>query len=126
MSAQPDENTLLDVRQVTPNTIPVLAEITKYTEAELYREYLKAVNLRTSCWVLVNNPMYTNHRQLEAAAALAMGKCFYEAIYDEDKERHVWTCMVHGEVSRHHRSNDPRVVNLTGSRAPCLKLDPKG
>lgn len=126
MSAQPDENTLLDVRQVTPNTIPHLAEITKYNEAELYREYTKAVAMRTSCWILIGNPMWTNHRQLEAAAALAMGKCFYDAVYDHDEERHMWRCMVHGEVSRHHHTNDPRIANLTGSRAPCLALDPLG
>lgn len=125
MSAQPDENTLLDVRQVTPNTIPALAEITKYTEAELYREYVSAVHQKTTCWVLVSG-IYTTARQLEAAAALAMGRCFYDAVYDHEEERHMWRCMVHGEVSRHHHTNDPRIANLTGSRAPCLALDPLG
>lgn len=123
MSAQPDENTLLDVRQVTPNTIPSIASQTSHTEEYLMREYQKAVSLGTTCWVLMSNPMYTNARQLEAAAAYAMGKCYYELIND-DTMGWTWTCVVHGRPSRHHHAKDHTQANLSGSRASCLRMDP--
>lgn len=109
MSVQPDLP-LPDVRQITPNSIPQLARISGRTEEELRRQYDDAVRQRTSAWILLSNPANTSARQLEIAAAYAMGKCFYMKRAAGD---HI--CVIHNQRSRHN-------VDET-SRLPCLGLE---
>jgi len=110
MSVQPDSEGRPVVRQITPNSIPEISRITGKTEKELWKEYKDAVKQRTSAWILLSNPFNSYGKQLEIAAAYAMGKCFYQK-----REAGDYVCVIHNQRSRHP-------VDET-SRHPCLGLE---
>lgn len=108
--ANPDPSEELDVRPVTPNTIPEISRLTGYSEAYLRKEYDKSVQRGDNALMVLISAL-SRAAAMDAAAAYANSRCYYF-----QRNSGEWICMIHNQNSRF------RIAG--GSRLPCRGVLP--
>lgn len=116
-----DPNQPLDVRVITPNTIPELAKTTRWSEQELWKEYRRSVQHGTAVMILVT-PIEDVWERAAVAAAFAKDECYYEMSRAEPYLDE-WVCVVHQRPSRHHVAKNVRRPCLGKENNPQAERD---
>lgn len=98
----------LDIRVVTANTIPRIAEITGRDEGDLWDAYAKAVDEGTSLHIFINHQGFANGETI--ANSWRKGECFYQ-----ERGSH-FICLIHNQASKH--------IVSKGAHHPCAAVDP--
>lgn len=98
----------IDIRVVTPNTIPSIAAITGRSEESLRSDYDNAVKQNSGFFIFLNYVDLPNGERV--LNSWRKGECYYQ------KRGSYMVCLIHNQASKHLVSE--------GAHHPCAAVDP--